>query len=398
MASNYKTAVLPSLIDPNTGAYVGVVDASGKEQMVITASTTSDQGIAFDATALAALKQAGLGSPCVPITINNPTNTLKTIYYPRAATHVVVSWRQGTGAAATGAALRIVAGAGGDIDATTKLSAGGGSSTLLLGQRRRIDLTGLTSGRLDFLTTAAETGTSELVLEVYCPRPAKMGTDLIVAPLAMLSTDASVYDESGNGNHMAFDAGLTAAAAAANAGVLTTGASTTTAAGFSIPTAVFNLCNPDAGDSYIVRVTADITPPASVCGVFGPATSGNGWKLFAWSDGRLALVVTTALDGGLVYDALLAGTLVAGKPNHLTVYVDGPNKKMYAWVNNQVIHYGQRYTGLMYQPTLKCRFAGDLDSRSVGGKWRNLRYVKCNGMSVDQVTDLVEYLNLTAGS
>lgn len=45
MASNYKTAVLPSLIDPNTGAYVGVVDASGKEQMVITASTSSDQGI-----------------------------------------------------------------------------------------------------------------------------------------------------------------------------------------------------------------------------------------------------------------------------------------------------------------------------------------------------------------
>jgi len=372
--------------------------SDGQNGPVPLTATLSDGGIVFDATSTAGLKQAGLGSPRVPITVANPTNSLKTVYYPRAATHVVVSWRQGSGAAATGAALRIVAGAGGDTDATAKLTAGGGSSTLLLGQRRRIDLTGLTSGRLDFLTTAAETGTSELVLEVYCPRPAKMGTDLIVAPLAMLSTDASVYDESGNGNHMAFDSGLTAAAAAANAGVLTTGASTSTAAGFSIPTNVFNLCNPDAGDSYIVRITADITPPASVCGVFGPATSGNGWKLFAWSDGRLALIVTTALDGGLVYDAVLAGTLTAGKSNHLTVYVDGPNKKMYAWINNQVIHYGQRYTGAMYQPTLKCRFAGDLDSRSVGGKWRNLRYVKCNDMSIDQVTDLVEYLNLTAGA
>jgi len=359
-------------------------------------ATLSDQGVVFDdATNAGIRKTVGFG-PHVSLNVSNPSNVRKSILFPKSATHVTAYYRQGSGSASTGGALFLVAGAGGDTDATAKLAAGGGRMTLLLGKRRRISLVGLASQRLDWITASAETGSAELVLDFEVPAPVARGVDVINAPLAMLSTDAQPYDESGNGNHLTQDAGLSAAAASANPGYLTTAVSTTTAQFFSIPAAVFNLLNADNGDSYLVRFTADLTPPAAVCGIAGTfATSGNGWKLFAWSDGGVALVVSA---GGtqLAYDKSPAGFIAAGVEHHYNVYVDGTSKKIYAWVDNLPLAFGQHYSGVIHTG-LKCRIGGDTDTRGLTGKWRNLRYTNCNGMTLDQVIDLVEYLNLLSG-
>ena len=356
----------------------------------------SDGEVVFDAPTTAAVKKAAGAGPHVSLNVSNPTNVRKSIIFPSAATHVTAYWRQGTGSAATGGALFLVAGAGGDTDAATKLAAGGGRMTLLLGKCRRISLVGLASQRLDWITASAETGSAELVLDFEVPAPVARGVDVINAPLSMLSTDAQPYDESGNGNHLTQDAGLSAAAASANPGYLTTAVSTTTAQFVSIPASVFNKLNADSGDSYLLRFTADLTPPAAVCGIAGTfATSGNGWKLFAWSDGRIALVVSA---GGvqLAYDGAPAGTIAAGVERNYSVYVDGANKKIYAWADNLALAFGQSYAGAIHTG-LKCRIGGDTDTRGLTGKWRNLRYVNCNGMTVNQVMDLVEYLNLLSG-
>ncbi len=358
-------------------------------------ATLSDGEVVFDAPTTAAVKK--VVGPHVSINVPNPSNTRKSLIVPRAATHVTAYWRQGMGSAAKGGALFLVAGAGGDTDAATKLAAGGGRMTLLLGKRRRISLVGLASRRLDWITASAETGSAELVLDFECPVPAARGVDVINAPLAMLSTDAQPYDESGNGNHLTRDAGLSAAAASVNPGYLTTAVSTTTAQFFSIPAAVFNKLNADSGDSYLLRFTADLTPPvAAVCGIAGTAaTSGNGWKLFAWSDGKIALIATA---GGttLPYDITLPGFIAAGVERNYSVFVDGVNKEIYAWADNIPLVFGQRYSGAIHTG-LKCRIGGDTETRGLTGKWRNLHYTNCNGMTLDQVMDLVEYLNLLSG-
>lgn len=382
------------LVDRRTDQIVGTT-SRGVDRYFVNGETNPVTGVVtFDSATAAGIKAASGVGPRVTLLVKNQSTTQKTINFPTTATHVTATWRQGSGSAATGGALFIVAGAGGAVDSAAKLTAGGGRSTLLLGKSKRFALAGVATGRLDFLTASAETGASELLLEFDIAQPSILGAAVLTSALAMLAEDAAPYDESGAGNHMVFDAGLTAAAAAANAGYLTTGYSTSEAAGFSLSSAIFSTLNPDAGDSYLVRVTAAITPPAGVCGVFGQNTTGNGWKLFTWSDGRLALIVSTAAGGVLPYDSAPAGTLSSSTFTHLSVYVDGPSKKIYAWVGNVPIVLGQQYTGSMSQPPQKLRFAGDLDNRSVAGRWKDVRVVKTNGMSLSNVMDLVGYLNL----
>ena len=368
---------------------------------VMGSTTSSGGGVGIGAAGIDLspyYAQLGVRLRRIVLTRSNPTNAQGSLSLPRNAVAVYLRYTQGSGAASTGAALKFVVGASSEDDAKWRLSQAGKHSRMVLGQRRNYMLDSLPVKRIDWQSVSAETGTADLMIEVDVLRPVKTGTAVVLAPLAQLSTDAAIYDESGYERHGAFDAALTAAAAAANPGYLTTVASTVTSQGASFPASIFDGLNPNTTGQFIVRFTADAPPPAAggqmIAGTrnaSGGSPDGIAWS--GWPDGKVACMLK--LNG--VADAeypTFPGTLVSGVEHHYSYFVDRVTNQFSAWIDNTPIIIQRGIGSQSIHSTGQFRFGNDLSSRSAAGKFKEFMVINASGFTYTDANELVELINL----
>ena len=360
--------------------------------------TTSSGGVAPVGDFSQWLSESGVRSRRITISRANPSNSQGSLDLPENAVSVSLHYRQGSGAASTGGALKFIVGAGSKEEATWRLSQMGKHNRMALSQRRIYTLDSLLVKRIDWQTVSVETGAADLIIDVEVLRPLKTGTDVVLAPMAQLSTDAAIYDESGYERHGAFDAALTAAAAAANPGYLTTGAATAGSQGASFPASIFDVVNPNTSGQYILRFTMDAGPAAANGQMFaGTLDAGgsppDGIKWTSWTDGRVACIFKLSGMIDTEYESF-PGVLVSGVEHHYSVFVDRVKNQVSAWIDNFPIITQRDIGSKSVHTTGKLRMGNDTASRSMAAKFKGLRLINASGMTYEDATNMVELMNL----
>ena len=371
-------------------------ELEGKLPLYVT--TTSAQGVVKVGDLSQWLSDQGVRARRFVIQRTSPSNTQGSLTLPCGTVSVSINYRQGSGAASTGSALKFIVGATSKDEAAYRLSVAGKHNRIVIGQRRTYMIDSLPVKRIDWQSVSAETGSSDLIIDVDVLRPVKAGTDVVLAPMAQLSTDAAIYDESGYETHGSFDPGLTASAAAANAGYLTTGASTVASEGASFPASIFNSVNPNTDGQYILRFTMDAAPPAANGQQFagtidagGAPPDGITWN--GWTDGRVACRLRLSGVSDSEY-AVYSGLLVSGVEHHYSVFVDRSKNQFSAWIDNTPIIISRDIAGKSIHTTGRLRLGNDTTSRSMAAKFRGLRLINAAGMSYDDALGMVEIMNL----
>lgn len=175
-------------------------------------------------------------------------------------------------------------------------------------------------------------------------------------PAMQNTPDVVLTDRSGKGNHAAFDAALTSAAAWANAGYVTTALNGPYP---YLSNTAYNTWRYDLGESLLVHFRGLITPPGSNNACFGPGvdTTNTGIKFRVLTTGNMD--VGFFGPSGSNFCTQMSSAASASVEGAYTYLIDGVNKKVWTWFNITAAAVGDSITPtVLTAPTYPCRIGG----------------------------------------
>lgn len=262
--------------------------------------------------------------------VSNPSTTRQSVLMPKTATRARLTYKQGTGSAAVGEVLYLFIGAAGDSTADIILADQTLRDVLLLGKTIEFTLPGDQALRVDFKSKAAETGSSQLVIEVDAVPVDISGTYITCCPCLQTRADTIVRDASGRNNNLTFGANLTEAIAWATAGQLTTPATSNNSSAALANATMDAEFMMSRGDILLIHLDHDVTITSGTQGWLGNSSAfsatNSGFRL----RGELATTYCSLGLHSTTQDKYLTmGSVCDGERHTTTLILDTAHKKAY---------------------------------------------------------------------